>query len=167
MHKVGLGPPRSRTGLFCAQGNEKGRAPCQSQARQGGCHDLQAHDSPSPRRSPGRHLWKVISNNGLFQCPDSNPSVQLADIANSNSAAFSCCHNKLRAALMGGLGQEEGGIPGSGRAWVARKGSPFLSSISYRKIHPTTSPFPDPDPHSPPSPRAFIDCHYMSSFLSH
>lgn len=39
---------------------------------------------------------------------------------------------------------------------MARKGSPFLSSISYGKKHPTTSPFPDPDPHSPPSPRAFI-----------
>lgn len=117
-----------------------------------GAMTLRACCSPSPRRSPGRQLWKVNSNNGLFQCPDSNPSVQLADTANSNSAAFSRCHNKLRAVLMGGLGQEEGGVTLSpGRAWVARKGSPFLSPLSHLNMYPPNLTSYNSVPHSPQS----------------
>lgn len=122
------------------QGNEMGCLPSPSLVqREGmGAMTLRACCSPSPRRSPGRQLWKVNSNNGLFQCPDSNPSVQLADTANSNSAAFSCCHNKLRAALMGGLGQEEGGC--HFEPWESlggKEGFPFFLISLLSKYAPT------------------------------
>lgn len=114
--------------------------------------------SPLPRGSPGRRLWKVNSNNGPFQCPDSNPSAQLADTANSNSAAFSRCHNKLRAALMGGLGQEEEGV--SLRPWESlggKEGVPLFPLSILSKYAPTHPSFHNSAPHSPQSPNnAFI-----------
>ena len=130
--------------LFCAievqttqrQTGELSLYPQSLVQRQGmGAMTLRACCSPSPRRSPGRQLWKVNSNNGLFQCPDSNPSVQLADTANSNSAAFSRCHNKLRAVLMGGLGQEEGGC--HSEPWESlggKEGFPFSLLSKYLNL---------------------------------
>lgn len=53
---------------------------------------------------------------------------------------------------MGGLGQEEGGVTLSlGRAWVARKGSPFLSPLSYLNMHLRTFTFRNPASHFPQS----------------
>lgn len=127
-----------------------------------GCSDPEGMLLPFTQKVPREAVverkqqqWFLsVSEPPRHQCPGSSPSVQLADTANSNSAAFSRCHNKLRAALMRGLGQEEEGSVtlSLGRAWVARKGSPFLSPLSYLNMHPHTFTFHNPASPSPQSP---------------
>lgn len=73
------------------QGHEKSCLPGPVPRAQtgNGCDAPEGVLLPFTQKVPRRQLWKVNSNNGPFQCPDSSPSAQLADTANSNSAAFS------------------------------------------------------------------------------